>query len=66
MRRRDKIEHRRQSLGAAVGDGEASMMRTASWAHLSQIYTRGPATSFSTCAAVRLQNEQRSFLKNIG
>ena len=42
------------------------MIRTASRAHLSQMYTRGPATSFATSVSVRRQNEQRSFLKNIG
>jgi hypothetical protein len=41
------------------------MIRTASWAHLSQMYTRGPATSFATSVSVRRQNEQRSLLKNI-
>ena len=41
------------------------MIRKASRAHLSQMYTRGPATSFATSASVRRQNEQRSFLKNI-
>jgi len=41
------------------------MIRTASWAHLSQMYTRGPATSFATSDSVRRQNEQRRFQKNI-
>jgi hypothetical protein len=41
------------------------MIRTASWAHRSQMYTRGPATSFATSLSARRQNEQRSFLKNI-
>jgi len=41
------------------------MMRMVSYAHRSQMYTRGPATSLATSASDRPQNEQRSFLENI-
>ena len=41
------------------------MIRIVSYAQRSQMYTRGPATSLSTSASERPQNEQRRFLENI-
>src|SRR5262245_26511135 len=41
------------------------MIRTTSATQRSQMYTRGPATSFSTSASLRRQNEHASFLLKI-
>src|SRR5438105_1236311 len=53
--------HKNRLGGAAVSrDAGSFMMRWAVVMQVSQMYTRGPATSFDTSAALLPQNEQAS------
>jgi hypothetical protein len=56
----------RAGLQSCLAAGSDSfMILTASAAHLSQMYTRGPATNLATSASLRRQNEHDNLRLNI-